>query len=267
MKKKKVKSFEKFFKEYLKKKAPFHGVMNLSNYVSKKTKGLIMGNPTYVIIDENLQVIWSNKAYDNSGNYHPKVRAKIKELKIKGNTHTDCDLEDFILHKEVEAFISWSPYIRKNLERVPDDELDVEPNSPEFDEFMRVLSYIHYCTTKRKLDNAHPEGITCMPVEFYRYTEKGQKEIEGAIKWVANLKSPTPIQDAWFKVLKKDGIKVNWEPFNLLNNEYVIKTIDYSSLEELEVKRKKEDEEFKKSLTPETKKMLKEIAKTLSEKK
>jgi len=294
MEKKKIKSKEKSFFDYLKRLYPLNGVIGENGKWDKKSEPpkFIKSTQKFLIFDENFKVIFENEPYSKGGNYHPKVVAKLKEFGIKGDdeveddvdiddesdddndiaweksTRTDDSVEDLISSINTSASLRWycnfhSDEVGENFfpKRLPEDSLDVEKSSEEFEQFDKVCDFM-----SNAVKNNSKSKSDLREIEYESYTEKGKKNIDDCIEWFKNNKSKTPIQDAWFKVLEKNGIKVDWKPFDKWCDIPEMKKVDYSSKEEIEAKHKKEDEEFRKSITPEMRAQLKGIADQLKSK-
>jgi len=286
---KKIESKEKHFLNFLKRLHLLQGVIGEGGKWDKSSKPakFIKSTQKFLIIDENFKVIFENEPFNKSGNYHTKVVDKLKELGINDEddediddindedddndisfekgTRTDDSVEELISNIETSASLSWycnfhSDELDENHfpKRLPEESYELEPSSKEFEEFDKVCDFMKNAVKK------HSESKSDLrEIEYEYYTEKGKNKIDECIEWFKNNKSKTPIQDAWFKVLEKNGIKVDWKPFDSWCDIPVMKNIDYSSKEELDAKREKEDEEFKKSITPEMRAKFKQIAESL----
>jgi hypothetical protein len=149
----------------------------------------------------------------------------------------------------------------KMLEKLPDEMFDVESSSSEFEELELAVDCFNY--SKRPHSGS---TFAERPIDYEGYTEKGKNKIDECIKWFKKNKSKTPVQDAWIKVLKKNGIKKKLKVYDRWCELPVMNKIDYSSKEELKVRRKKEQEEFKKKITPAQREEFKKLAGQLKNK-
>ncbi len=131
-------------------------------------------------------------------------------------------------------------------------EIEIENNSEEFEHFHIVIDAVENSISQNEF---YSETI-----EYENYTEKGKESIKKHIEWFKTNTSKTPIQDAFIKLLIKNGIYVDWIPFDKWCELPVMKPIDYSSKEELKEKRRIADEKFKNSLSEENKAYLRDIA-------
>ena len=289
MEKKKIQSKEKYFFEYLKRVCPLQGVIGERGRWDEKIKPpkFIKGTEKFLIIDENFKVTFENEPFDKSGNYHPKVVAKLKELGIRNDddlnvedddddndialeksTRTDDSVEELISNIMTSASLSWfcnfhSDEVDENFfpKRLPEESLDVEPSSKEFEEFDEICDFID---NSIKINSESKYDLR--DIEYELYTESGKKSIDNCIKWFKSNKSKTPVQDAWFKVLEKNGIKVDWKPFDKWCDVPVMKKVDYSSEEEIKERRKKEREEREKKITPAQREEFRKIAEQMKNK-
>lgn len=266
MEKIKIQSEEKHFFEYLKNICPLYGTFGKRAYLNED-KNFIKEDIKFLIIDENLKVIYEHKPY-LKGNYYPVVQKKVD--KIKNNwpvfenadekmrwgieaSRTDDSIEDLIANLRTDVFLKWLHPDREKKEL-----FDIEPSSKEFQE----LEFVINCHNKRTKPNSE-SSYDKRDIDYEDYTEIGKKKINNCIEWFKTNNSKTPVQDAWLKVLKKNGIKVDWIPYERWCEVPVMKNINYASKEELGIQRKKKDEEFKKSLSPELKAQMRKLAESL----
>lgn len=263
---KKIKSKESSFLEYIKKLSPLHGVIGTRDkYENGK---IIKGCRKFMIIDHNLKVVFENEPFDKTGNYNKKVKAKLNEFNIKERSNskdswdrsrTDDSIEIMIYSLELSHSLDWSTFRYTNEKTedgfpiiLPLESFNIEKSSDEFIEFEKVCNYMRFA--KHSSDSSYD-----FEIEYSGYTELGKKLIDETIIWFQNNKSTTPIQDAWFKVLEKNGVKVDWKPYSKGCELPVMKPISYLSLEELDAKREKEMEERRKNITPEQRNELKKL--------
>jgi hypothetical protein len=255
MDKPKVQSEEKYFFEYLKSMTPLYGTFGMKHPDRK-----------FLILNENLKVIFRHKPYGGGGNYHPEVEKRVNI--IKGNwpvfedskkkmnwecarSRTDDSVESLLCTLLTSSTLNWFSFFLddkgKRTYPIPFENFDVEPSSEEFKNF-RIACHCFNNSCNYKDDD----------IEYEMFTEKGKKEIDNCIVFLKNNTSKTPVQDAWIKVLEKNNRKTH-KPFDNWCEIPVMRNIDYSTKEDLEEKRKIDDAEFKKSLTPDMKKFLKDI--------
>jgi hypothetical protein len=267
---KKEKSEEQFFLEFIKNLSPLTGTFGSRSRWDKDKNKLVPEELMFLAFDENLNVIFEHTPYNNHGNYHLNVRRfledrdmddddkKFDELSPKEQKRT---LERSRTDNSVEAMIS-SLIISSSLSRFGLDKTkEVEESSDEF-KALRFAVDCHNNSVRRFSDSAFENRS----IEYWMFTEKGQKSIDNQIEWFKNNTSITPVQDAWKKVLEKNGIESDFKPYTRWCELPVMRPIDYSTKEELDAKHKKEDEDFKKSLSPEVKKQMKELAEKLKNK-
>lgn len=267
-------SKEKSFKNFLRDIAPMHGVFGYNGYVENGQ--FVSLGKKFMMFDENLKVIFENEPFNRSGNYHKNVEAKLKEMKINERQDsrskkrqerviTDNNVEDMIMHILVHHSIEWTPW--NAFEGESEEDYDIEPSSPEWENLNKIRFFY---SMKRNLlsEKCKYSILDERSIRYNRFTDKRKKDIDEAIEWFKTNKSLTPLQDAWMAVLRKDGINVDWEPNTFaLDDQIIMKDVDYSTREELEEKDRKEDEEFKKSLSPETKEIIIKALENLNKKK
>ncbi len=280
MEKIKIQSEEKNFFEFIQKLNPITGVFGYGNRIDKSSNPhkLIEGVKKFLVLDKNLKVVFENKPFSNHGNYHPNVVKKLKELKLNDNddtnkskherTRTDDSVEDLINNLLTSASLkNFSKFYSDEVDesgiykRLPIENFDIESSSIEFEEFDKICGFMDNATkpySESRLDTKL--------IEYETFTETGKKAIDDSVEWFKNNKSATPVQDAWFKVLEKNGIKVNYKPFDLWCTVPVMKQIDYSSKEEIDAKRKLEDEAFRKSITPQQRESMRKLAEQFAKK-
>lgn len=259
MDKPKVQSEEKHFFEYLKSMTPLYGTFGMKHRDQK-----------FLILNENLKVIFRHKPYGGGGNYHPEVEKRVniikgnwpvfEDSKIKMNwecarSRTDDSVESLLSTLLTSSTLNWFSFFLddkgKRTYPIPFENFDIEPSSEEFKNFRIACHCLNNSCNYKDGD-----------IEYEMFTEKGKKEIDNCIIFLKNNTSKTPVQDAWIKVLEKNNRKTH-KPFDNWCDVPVIRHIDYSSKEELEEKRKIEDAEFKKSITPDMKKFLNNIGKKM----
>ena len=251
MDKPKVQSEEKHFFEYLKSMTPLYGTFGMKHRDRK-----------FLILNENLKVIFRHKPYGSDGNYQSEVKYRIDIIKSNWPVHddpkirmnwecersrTDGDVDSLLSNLEVSSALNWYSFFRDDKgKRISFEDCDIESSSEEFENFKFV------CDCFNKSSNREYHDI-----EYERYTESGKEDIDKCIVFLKNNTSKTPVQDAWIKVLEKNNRKTH-KPFDNWCEIPVMRNIDYSSKEELEEKRKIDDAEFKKKF-PDMKKFLNDI--------
>jgi len=272
MEKIKVISKEKHFFEYIKARAPFYGVFGRRYFIDKD--GVHYPEDLqFMVLDENFKVTFKHPPF-KKGNFTPDVKrriAAIEKKKSPDDLRTESTVEDLITNLLVSASLDWSSntyekydgkdeegktieeLLELHFKRIPEEILDIEPSSEEFEALESAEDFHNNCI-KPNSDSTFDRSI-----EYYFYTEKGQKMVDKCIEFEKNNTSKTPVQDAWIKVLEKNGLPVH-EPFSDWCDLPVMKNIDYSSREELDKKHDDEQRKFKESLTPEMKKMMRETA-------
>ena len=275
MEKIKVQSEEKHFFDYLKKHAPFYGVFGIRDHVINNK--FIEGKIRFLVLDENLKVVFDNVPFSKGGDFHPNVKNKIKELektypKLKKDfIKTEDTVEDLIANLQTVASLKYLDVFykkhskkeekNKKLEelielcftKLPDEMFEIEKSSEEFVNFKSICNYQDYSLKNHKNDNSE--------IEYQTYTEKGKKVVDDCVLFFKNNKSKTPVQDAWNKVLEKNNIETH-DSFNLgCDNIPTIKKINYSSMKIIEERRKIKHEKFKEKISksPETVKFLNEL--------
>lgn len=272
--KKQVISEEKSFKNFLRDAAPIYGVFGYNGYI-ENGQFVTMGKK-FMMFDENLKVIFENKPYDKNGNYHKNVEVKLKEIKInedkdlrskkiRERVRTDNNIEDMIFHILVHHSLEWIPW--NMFEGEGSEDYDIEPSSPEWENLEKVRRFY---SMKRNLlsEKCRDNSLDKKSIRYNLFTDKGKKDVDEAIEWFKINKSLTPLQDAWMAVLRKDGVNVDWEPnIFALDDKLIMKDVDYSTREELEEKDRKEDEEFKKSLTAKQKRIFNKAIENLNKKR
>lgn len=217
----KIISEEKSFKKFLKKFKYLHGVFGANQYEFGKR---------FFIFDENLKIIFESRPYNKSGNYTDEVKSKLEELNIKGKNdttenrimkiRTDFSVEEMIYNLHTTHFIKWCPW--ESIESKKD--YDIEESSPEWKKFKEILTY--YSHKKDILKSKCGFRDIFPTIDYNNYTQKGKDNIDEASVWFENNTSKTPLQDAWFKVLEKDGINVDWEASTFAtDDELVMKEI------------------------------------------
>lgn len=220
----KIISEEKSFKKFLKKFKYLHGVFGADRYEFGKK---------FFIFDENLKIIFESRPYNKSGNYTDEVNSKLKELNIKGindttgnriiKIRTDFSVEKMIYNLHTTHFLKWCPWSRSGYNK---DDCDIEESSPEWEKFKKILKY--YSHKKDILKSKCGFSDIFPTIDYNNYTKKGKDIIDEASIWFENNTSKTPLQDAWFKVLEKDGINVDWETSTFaIDDEIVMKQIKF----------------------------------------
>jgi len=238
-------SEEKHFFDYLKSISPIHGCFGRT-YIDKESE---VRNSNYVILDENLKVIFEHEPFGYGGNYHENVIAKLNELKLdKHRGRGDNSIESLLVNIEVSSSLNWYALSEK-------ENIEIEPSSDEFIEFCRVCDCMHDV----KIEDS-PSRLDRMPIEYEGYTELGKKNLDKKVEWFKSNTSITPVQDAWFNLLRKNGVVVDWEPFIFDETKPpVMKDITYASKEECDAIRKARKDEIYHNIDPEFKTQLRQL--------
>lgn len=217
---------EQFFLDYLKRASPIFGVFG------KRTEMLnnkfIPEDIMYLEINDTLEVIYQHKPYLR-GNFYPVIAKRVdknKEAwKVNGKIdhnihciHGDYSVESLIASMLISASISTSTKPSKK-------------SSPEYEKFKLAVDSYNY-SIPRNGENNYGESV----IYYNDYTDIGKENIEKCKTFLSNNTSLTPIQDAFNEVLRKNNLPTH-ESFSRWCEILVMKKIDYSSVEEIKLKR------------------------------
>lgn len=286
--KRQIISEEDFFFQKIKALTPMYGVIGRRGYFDKTNNRFVELEEKFVVLDENLQVIFSHEPFGKGGNYHPNVQAKIKELNLENETEDDeedCDPQKFRTDNSIDEIIQhllihyslshsalkYKPYNDADLEGKSfeeilyityqvDENIEILPSSNEFIELKNIASAMN-----NALDLRSESRLDKDIIYYESFTEKGKNTLLQQIEWFKNNTSLTPVQDAFIRLLKARGVTADLKPSSIgCDLMPVMKEVSFVSKEQMELEQEKKMSERRAKLSDSQKKTLKEIAEKMS---
>jgi len=217
---------EEFFLDYIKLAAPIFGVFGKrAEMINDK---FIPEDIVYLEISDTLEVVYQHKPYLH-GNFYPVITKRIKKYKKAWNANGILDHNIHCIHGDysIESLIA-SLMISASLSR---SNKPSKLSSQEYEKFKLAVDSYHY-SIPRNGESNYGESI----IYYNSFTDIGKENIMNCKKFLENNTSLTPIQDAFNEVLLKNKLPTHM-PFTRWCELLTMKEIDYSTVEEIKLKR------------------------------